>query len=283
MVIKTSQLFYPRIDPEERTTRKDFPDPDPGPYRSCESRLRSGKLTPDGNLPPSLRVDLRKEFWDIGIQAVIQVHSIDLDQENPTYPGEDWHVQGQLYKNERVCATVLYCYSSSNISSASISFRHRCDSEDLMTLNSLTRTTKETEDVYGVKDLEPAVQELGSVVIREGRVISFPNVFQTKINSITLKDSAKTGHLKMFVLHLIDPNRRIMSTSMVPCQRRDWWAREIHQKVPVLWRLPAEIFKTIIEMVDDFPISASQAEKMREDMLKERAELYVFLELGLMV
>lgn len=62
------------------------------------------------------------------------------------------------------------------MSEASISFRHRCDSEDLMSLNSLTRTTKETEEVYGVEDLKPAIQELGSVIIREGRVISFPNV-----------------------------------------------------------------------------------------------------------
>ncbi|KAL8658295.1 MAG: hypothetical protein Q9226_001111 [Calogaya cf. arnoldii] len=246
MAVKTSQLFYPRIDLEERTSREDFPDPDPGPYRSCKSRLRTGKLAKDGNLPTSVRIDLQKEFWDIGIQAVIQVSSINLDQENPTFPGEDWHVQGQL--NERICATVIYCYSSSNISEASISFRHRCDSEDLMSLNALTRTTKETEDVYGVKDLEPAVQEQGSVVINEGRVISFPNVFQTKINPIKLNPSAKTGHLKMFVMHLIDPNRRIMSTSMVPCQRRDWWARETVQKVPVLRRLPVEIFRTIIEV-----------------------------------
>lgn len=79
-------------------------------------------------------------------------------------------------KNERICATVMYCYSCENMSDASISFRHRCSSEDLMSLNALTRTTKETEDVYGVEDLKPAVQEQGSVIIREGRVISFPNV-----------------------------------------------------------------------------------------------------------
>lgn len=45
-----------------------------------------------------------------------------------------------------------------------------------MSLNTLTSTTKATENVYGVEDLQPAVQEHGSVVIREGRVISFPNV-----------------------------------------------------------------------------------------------------------
>ncbi|KAL9011947.1 MAG: hypothetical protein Q9173_003250 [Seirophora scorigena] len=174
MAVKTPHLFDPRIDPEKRISRQDLPDPDPGPYRSLESRVRSVNLTEDGKLPTSVRVDLQKEFWDIGIQAVIQVSSIDLDQERPHYSGENWHVQGQL--NERVCATVVYFYSCENTSDASISFRHRCSSDDLMSLNSLTRTTKATEDVYGVEDLRPAVQEQGSVMIREGRVISFPNV-----------------------------------------------------------------------------------------------------------
>ncbi|KAL8993867.1 MAG: hypothetical protein Q9169_006022 [Polycauliona sp. 2 TL-2023] len=227
MVVKTSNLFYPRIDPENRISRKTWPDPEPGPYRSHISRLRSAKPTKNGNLPTSVRVDLQKEFWDIGVQTVIQVSSIDLDEERPEYPGEDWHVQ----------------------------------------------ETTAAEDVYGVKHDEPAVQEYGSVMIQEGRAISFPNVFQTKINPIELLDPAKTGHLKLFVVHLIDPNRRIMSTSMVPCQRRDWWAHEIRQKSPVLRRLPRELFDKIIEMVDDFPISATKAEELRKEMEQERAEL----------
>ncbi|KAL8919372.1 MAG: hypothetical protein Q9208_006825 [Pyrenodesmia sp. 3 TL-2023] len=150
IAVKTPQLFNPRIDPEKRISRKDWPDPDPGPYRSFESRVRSVNLTEDGNLPTFVRVDLQKEFWDIGIQAVIQVSSIELDQERQEYSGEDWHVQ---------------------------------------------------EDVYGVEDLQPAVQEQGSVIIRESRVISFPN------------------------------------------------------------------------NVGDFPISATKAAEMRDEMLQERAEL----------
>ncbi|KAL9000628.1 MAG: hypothetical protein Q9188_005628 [Gyalolechia gomerana] len=89
MSVKTPQLFYPRIDPEKRISRKDLRDADPGPYRSFESRVRSVNPTEDGKLPTYVRVNLQKEFWDIGIQAVIQVSSIDLDQERPDYPGED--------------------------------------------------------------------------------------------------------------------------------------------------------------------------------------------------
>ncbi len=126
------------------------------------------------------------------------------------------------------------------------------------------RSVEACEDAYGIKDLGPAVQILGHVIIREDRAISFPNVeclsstnwcqakcyqvFQTKINPFKLCDRSKPGHLKLFVFHLVDPNRRIMSTSMVPCQRRDWWAREIRQLVPVLRRLPVEIFDGIIDV-----------------------------------
>ncbi|KAL8775922.1 MAG: hypothetical protein Q9203_002485 [Teloschistes exilis] len=255
--VKTSQLLYPRIDPAELKDREDYPDPEPGPYRPWQSRVRNVKVSEDAKLPTSARVDLQKEFWDVGIQAVIQVTSIDLHSDIPEYSGQDWHVQGQL--NERICATVVYCYSCENISEASISFRHRCSSDALEWLNTVTTTTKATEDVYGVEDMKPAVQEQGSVL-------------QTKLNPLKLREPAKSGHLKIIVVHLIDPNRRIMSTSMVPCQRRDWWAREIHQKVPVLRRLPVEVFDNIIDMVDDFPISTTDAERIRSEMLQERKE-----------
>ena len=107
MAVETPRLFYPRIDPEKLIIRKELPDPEPGPYRSYESRLRSGKLTEEGELPTSLRVDLQKEFWDIGTQAVVQVSSIHLDQERPWYTGEDWHVQGQLVSKTYCSTNVL--------------------------------------------------------------------------------------------------------------------------------------------------------------------------------
>lgn len=45
-----------------------------------------------------------------------------------------------------------------------------------MDLNTLAESTKDTEDIYGIKDGEPTVQALGDVTIRKDRVICFPNV-----------------------------------------------------------------------------------------------------------
>lgn len=198
--LKTPKLFSRRIDPEERLSGTEFPDLEPGPYRSLEQRAQSEYLNADGKLHKSKHVDLRKEFWDVGIQAIIQVSSIDLDTERPTYPGEEWHVQGQMVstpdcwrrslrkppadcakliryeQNERICATMLYCYSSSNISEASLSFRHRVSNDEAISLSTLARSVEECEEAYGIKDFGPAVQILGHVIIKEDRVISFPNV-----------------------------------------------------------------------------------------------------------
>ena len=73
-------------------------------------------------------------------------------------------------------------------------------------------------------------------------------VFQTKLDRFKLRDPTKSGHLKILLVHLIDPNRRIMSTSMVPSQRRDWWARDIRQQVPVLWQLPMEVYDNVLDV-----------------------------------
>ena len=61
-----------------------------------------------------------------------------------------------------------------------------------------------------------------------------------------------------------------MSTSMVPCQRRDWWASAIRTGVPSFWRLPPEVFDNIVENVDDYPMSMEEGLRMREDFIGER-------------
>ena len=72
------------------------------------------------------------------------------------------------------------------------------------------------------------------------------------------------------MLHLIDPNRRAMSTGMVPCQRKDWWAHEIRTSCVWFWRLPREVFDRIVEGVEDWPVSREEGERMRREFVEER-------------
>ena len=72
------------------------------------------------------------------------------------------------------------------------------------------------------------------------------------------------------MLHLIDPSWRAMSTGMVPCQRKDWWAHEIRISCAKFWRLPRAVFNAIIEGVDGWPISLEEGEKTRKEFVEER-------------
>ena len=64
-------------------------------------------------------------------------------------------------------------------------------------------------------------------MLREGRAVVYHNTFQTRLNSFELADASKPGYYQILTLHLLDPSRRDVSTVMVPCHRRDWWALEI--------------------------------------------------------
>ena len=72
--------------------------------------------------------------------------------------------------------------------------------------------------------------------------------------------------------HLLDPNKRNMSTSLVPCQRRDWWAEEVRRRCLSFRRLPVELWERIVEMVDSWPIGMEEGERIRQDLLAERSE-----------
>ena len=75
----------------------------------------------------------------------------------------------------------------------------------------------------------------------------------------------------MFLIH---PNRRILSTSNVPPQRRDWWAGQLH-KMGSLSRIPAELVDHTVELMDDgcFPVSRKKAVEMRRKLMdKHRRE-----------
>ena len=253
---------------------------EPRPFRPPEQRMHNMMqnqqgwyLNADGQFQDAFFVDLKKEFWNIGVQFVLQMQDIDLDPQDPDFEGEEWHVQGQT--NERICATAYYVYSTDNLSEESpptLSFRARIHPGDGDLANGAIWEPPYAPEVYGAEDGSPAVQDFGEITFREGRVVVFPNTFQVKINAFKTADTSESGHLRLLMLHLLDPNRRNMSTAMVPCQRRDWWADEIRQTNPTFWRLPREVFDLLIKSVNEYPISHEEAERTAQEFRHERKE-----------
>ena len=276
----TNQRFHVAVLGREPMIFKE-----PGDFLPPEERTTRQWLDSDGRFQDFIFVDLKREFWNIGLQFIPHVFEIKLSPNTSTsYPGEPWHIQGRC--NERICASAMYMYGSHNISQSpapKISFRRRIHAEEAALAKGYIQTPPFAPELYGAKSGDPVIQHMGNVQLREGRVITWPNIFQTKINKVELEDPSREGYLKILVLHLVDPNRRMMSTSLVPPQRRDWWADEIRAKNARFWRLPREVWDLIVGMVDDdsdegngmekeWPIGMQEAERTRSEFWEENEE-----------
>ena len=76
-------------------------------------------------------------------------------------------------QNERIIASGIYYFSSSNISESRLGFRH-CVAEP----NYEQGDNRGVREVYGLQSEEALNQPLGSVITQAGRCIAFPNLFQ---------------------------------------------------------------------------------------------------------
>lgn len=125
-------------------------------------------------------------------------------------------------------ASAIYYYDSDNITSSSLAFRHRGMDNYMDDLDYEQDQHQFMQQVYGFpKDLRNngdclTTQELGSVVSKEGRLITFPNTLQHCVSPFSLEDRSRSGHRKILALFLIDPHRRIISSANVPPQQEDW-------------------------------------------------------------
>lgn len=217
-----------------------------------------------------LYVDLKKEFWSRGLQMVCEVREIDLGPDQPSFEGEEWHVQGQ--RNEYICASAILTYSVHNLTQPRLSFRRRVWTEEAAIAWGYISEPPFAPEIYGANSGDPAIQHIGNLDMRQGRLVTFPNIWQTRLLPFELADKSRPGHFKILVLHLIDPNRRIISTSRVPPQRRDWWAKEVRRQNAVLWRLPNEIWDNVVATLEGYPLSIEEAEHLRNEFVEERAE-----------
>ncbi|KAJ5986449.1 hypothetical protein N7451_010814, partial [Penicillium sp. IBT 35674x] len=189
-------------------------------------------------------LSLQDEFREQGLQVVVRVHSIELDPETPSFPGEEWHTEGNA--NERIVANAIYALDSENVAEPQICFRQRCtkagtgtwvydrigaedsdeegsDYDDLILKHALWYV-KYTGRLLGCEEIQysPAWQQLGEVKVPPGRLISFPNAFQRRMGPLQLQDKTKPGHCRFLTVSLVDPTYRLCSTRNVLPQQTDW-------------------------------------------------------------
>lgn len=175
-----------------------------------------------------------------------------------------------VVQNEHICATALYYYDSTNISTSHLAFRQQSKAEDAEEIPYPQSQHDWLEEVFGCENEGPAVQEVGVVNTMEGRLLTWPNILQHKVQPFHLADPTQPGHRKILALFLVDPNIRITSTANVPCQRKDWWIEAVQQQGGTLPSLPAELRNHVFEDVDDFPIGLDEAKALRLELMEER-------------
>ncbi|KAF9461843.1 hypothetical protein BDZ94DRAFT_1283340 [Collybia nuda] len=226
------------------------------------------KFEPPSDLEEA--VDLRNQYREQGLQVIVKLETIHLTPGKPEFPKGKWKMDGQL--NEHICATALYCYDSTNITGSEISFRQQARMKDTDDIDFSPGYVDWLWDVFGITPNQPALEFSGEVLIRQGRLITWPNVLQHQFTSFELEDPTQPGDLKLLTIFLVDPHIRIISTANVPCQQKSWWVDAIKRGGSKLAKLPAEVQDMIYNEVDDpeFLLNNGEAKNLRMKCMAER-------------
>lgn len=155
------------------------------------------------------------------LQVVVKLASIRLTPEAPTYEGGSWHVEGMA--DEAIVATAIYYTSCENTTPSSLAFR-QAHSNYVPSAQHYHDEDGAVYDVYGLSNGMKLVQTLGTCSTIERRALAFPNTLQHRVNPFELVDKTKPGQRDILVFFLVDPTRRITSTSSVPPQQASWRA-----------------------------------------------------------
>ncbi|TFK31619.1 hypothetical protein BDQ12DRAFT_693870 [Crucibulum laeve] len=217
-------------------------------------------------LTPKYSIDLRRHCRERGLQIIVKLANIHLTPEKPEYKGDTWHVEGQL--NEHICSTALYYYDNENITPTTLAFRQQSD-PDTTHISYPEDVHDWLDAVFGCSSEDSAIQQVGGIDTREGRLITFPNILQHQVRPFKLVDPTKPGHQKVIALFLVDPLIQTISTAHVPCQQKEWWMEAVGPALAQK-QLPAEVQQLVFDAIDEFPISMQEAKKLRRELMAER-------------
>lgn len=89
---------------------------------------------------------------------------------------------------------------------------------------------------------------MGTVELREGRIITFPNVLQHRFERMQLRNECEPGSLQFLAIHLADPHYILCSTRHVPPQSVGWWWQAANLDLLCAHhRVPFEIKRYIVD------------------------------------
>jgi hypothetical protein len=174
--------------------------------------------------PVQLHIDYRMP----GLQVYVKMQSIELTPELPFLCEGDWSLEGTL--NEHIVATSVYVFAVENVTNVRFSFRQParfCDKELFNYDAPEVASVFAWEGKYYMNRTVHHMQALGTVsAARVGRLLSFPNTLQYRLEPLALADPSRSGHVCLLTVCLADPHYRLVSTARVPPQDFSWWLRD---------------------------------------------------------
>lgn len=218
----------------------------------------------------SIKSDTEEKLNNGHLQVIVKLANIHLTPDKPSYEGGSWHVEGQV--NEHICATALFYYDCENITDSHLDFRTQANGEELDDHEIFSYDQYDWGTIMRIFAINwpgggSTIQNIGSVLTKEGRALFFPNVYQHHVNSFKLADPKRPGHRKILALFLVDPAIPVISTANVPPQQRSWWL----DQVPFSrGRLPPELTDMMLNNVQ-FPMGEEEAKELREELMQERS------------
>ncbi|KAL8728685.1 MAG: hypothetical protein Q9166_005249 [cf. Caloplaca sp. 2 TL-2023] len=251
-----TDTWQTRLD--EWRDQREVVEPEPGEFKTTAERIQGDGSNSELNRPqpPDTHpcVNLRKDYGRL--QVIVKLANIHLTPEKPEYPGGSWHVEGQA--NESI----------HNITDSFLSFRQQVD--EGRHLPYPQDEWKAVQQIFGIENEGPAIQNLGQVLTRESRLLCFPNVMQHRVSPFKLADPSKSGYRKILALFLVDPHLKIISTENVPPQQHSWWRKKV-QDAGVYERLPPELAENVVSGTG-FPVTLEKAREQRTELMAERKE-----------
>jgi len=209
------------------------------------------------NLPATVKLAGRQ------LQVIVKAANIVLGPDKPEYEGGSWHVEGMA--NEAIAATGIYYYEVENVTESKLLFRtavEECDYEQ--------NDDAGVQFVYGLENERPLNQPLGHIVVRKGRCIAFPNIYQHKVERFKLADTDKPGFRKILVFFLVDPSFQTLSTARVPPQQHSWYEEILSDQV-FSKLLPKDVADKVSERcANEFTFTLEEAKKIRDELIEER-------------
>ncbi|KAJ6510580.1 hypothetical protein C8R45DRAFT_964560 [Mycena sanguinolenta] len=259
------EAIYCIWDPEG----KQWPEEEPGSDEDEDATIK--KVLPEAK---EYNRDLEQQFSPVSlrgrtIQCIVKLANIHLTPEQPEYAGGSWHVEGMA--NERIVASGIYYYDEENITESRLSFRvavgepeyHDQDDSECMRM------------LYNMGRDEELLQNIGSVVTKAGRTLSWPNLFQHCVSPFKLADPSKPGHRKILAVFLVDPTQdRIVSATDIPSQQADWagvaFDEACNEPSSRLGVLPQELCDLVKDNFPETVMGLKEAEAYRLKLMKER-------------